>query len=55
MPVLDTLRKSLLGGSDSPQTVRCEECGADFSISDAGDAVDVECPFCGSTSVQLRG
>lgn len=54
MPVLDTIRKSLLGSGSGPRTFRCDECGADFSMTDVDDAVALECPFCGSEVVQSR-
>lgn len=55
MPVFETLRKSLLGDTDTPRTYRCEECSADFSLVDVPDAVNVECRYCGSSDVSLRG
>lgn len=55
MPVFETLRDTLLGGTDTPATYRCEECGADFSLTDAPDAVNVECRYCGGTDVSVRG
>lgn len=55
MPVFETLRDSLLGDRGSPRTYRCEDCGADFSLVDADDAVNVECRYCGSDQISLRG
>lgn len=55
MPVLDTLRKSLLGSGSKPGTFLCESCGSDFSMVDTRNVVDLECPFCGSTEVRARG
>lgn len=55
MPVFETLRKSLLGDTDTPRTYRCEDCGADFSLVDAADVMNVECRYCGSSDVSLRG
>lgn len=55
MPVFDTLRESLLGDKDTPRTYRCEDCGADFSLVDAQDAVTPECRYCGGTDVTVRG
>ena len=55
MPVFKTLRDSLLGGKESTSTYLCEDCGADFSMVDAPDAVNVECRYCGGTDVTARG
>lgn len=55
MPVLDTIRKTLRRERNRAQTVRCQGCDADFSLTDAENAVDVECPYCGSTDVRVRG
>ena len=55
MPVLDTIRKTLRREGKGTETVRCETCGADFSLTRAESAVDVECPYCGSTEVRVRG
>lgn len=55
MPVFKTLRDSLMGGKGKTATYRCEDCGADFSMVDARDAVNVECEYCGGTNVTSRG
>lgn len=55
MPVLDTIRKTLRRGGERAQTVRCQSCDADFSLTDAENAVDVKCPYCGANDVRVRG
>ena len=55
MPVFETLKRSLLGDSNTPRTYRCEDCGADFSLVQAPDATNLECRYCGSDAVSLRG
>ena len=52
MPVIDSIRKSLLGDRGRVRTGRCLDCSADFSMP-VDEPIET-CPYCGSSDVKLQ-